>query len=214
MRHATHGPHFILGHARPAATRRLTQTLGRRTATRGGASWLAHRDADARNTKRHRGHRFSCPGIASMVTLIHPRTRAKSSRARSAPSKSCLRSTTRQEEVSLYKSVGGVRFAQACCAAQSVRWARRKRRAGLRTQRNDVHCWVMVVRVVSWHSKTGVAAVAVSAISAVAGQRFVGAAQRRPNPSVNRRANGRPRYSARKLSLPRGRPLSPGYHKR
>ena len=36
----------------------------------------------------------------------------------------------------------------------------------------------------------------------------------RPNHSVNRRANGRPRYTARKLSLPRGRPSSPGYLKR
>ena len=29
LRHATHGCHLILGHARPAAMRRLTQTLGR-----------------------------------------------------------------------------------------------------------------------------------------------------------------------------------------
>jgi hypothetical protein len=29
LRHATPGRHFILGHARPAATRRLAQTLGR-----------------------------------------------------------------------------------------------------------------------------------------------------------------------------------------
>ena len=36
----------------------------------------------------------------------------------------------------------------------------------------------------------------------------------RPNHSVNRRANGRPRYTDPVFSVPRGRPLSPGYFKR
>ena len=36
----------------------------------------------------------------------------------------------------------------------------------------------------------------------------------RPNHSVNRRANGRPRYTEPIFSVPRGRPLSPGYFKR
>ena len=129
-------------------------------------------------------------------------------------------SVTQLSSPSLHKSAVGVRFAQACCAAQSVRWARRKRRAGLRTQCNDVHCWVMAARVASWYSKTGVAAVAVSASSAVAGQHFVGAAQRRPNPSVNRRANGTSPGPGRRYVVhfrqpgPGAAPSSPGYLKR
>ena len=70
------------------------------------------------------------------------------------------------------------------------------------------------LRVASRFSYTEDAAVVGSARNTVALQAPAHAVQRRSNPSVNRRANGRPRYTARKLSLPRGRPLTPGYLKR